>query len=759
MTFSVRYRSCLFTAVVLATGSSIVPLAYGAISIDFSDRNTTPMSASDTAGVVAKPNFKIAATPSSRTVTAGMSTTYKVAVGAVNGFVGTVRLSASGLPAGATASFSPATIAGSGNAILTVTTAENTTLNARALTISGTCDSLTHSASATLIVNAAATPDFSVISSPASQTVTAGGSVTYTVTAAAANGFAGVVSLSAIGLPAGATASFSPPTITGAGSSTLTVSTTAGTPQSTSTLTINGSSGALGHSAQASLIVNVVGNSLSVKSYGAVGDGVNDDTPSIQAAINALETQGGGTLLVPVGTYLLNSYSPSPHPWFFYNLRVGSNITIQADPGAKFLQGSSGRAPLPAGATEVGNNVLVFGSRNFVINTFQDPAYNGGFYSLQPTTAQSQSVTLSSASNVSHFKPGDYVVIYSATTGDVIPSESSQVTSVSPSGVIGLKYALARSFSSPVIANVTSLATVNVGVNNLIVQGTEPLNVNEVFGFTASGDTFTSDTSVGGSNAVGLILNDIRGFNFSHNVVNASGPVDAVEELPQRNSQDVVIDSNTFDVISVGTGEYGAHWTITGNTMTVHPNAANPVGVSFGGLDMVFSNNHVQGTSPTSIPLVEDAEDHPFAPWVGQIRILNNTFTCPAAGAACLKVSSADPVINNNQFNVTGAGTIGIQIEGPLPQSAQIMGNSITVQGGTAVVVNSPQVDNSTISCNTLTGPGQQGIYLSQPSAPQTGADIISGNTITGFVLPIDFDPTMHPGTAVNYSTSGCPGH
>jgi hypothetical protein len=64
------------------------------------------------------------------------------------------------------------------------------------------------------------------------------------------------------------------------------------------------------------------------------------------------------------------------------------------------------------------------------------------------------------------------------------------------------------------IANVTSLATVNVGVNGLIVQGTQPLNLNEVFGFTASGNTFTSVTSLEGSNSVGLTLNDIRGFQL-----------------------------------------------------------------------------------------------------------------------------------------------------------------------------------------------------------------------------------------------------
>src|SRR5271165_3785937 len=87
------------------------------------------------------------------------------------------------------------------------------------------------------------------------------------------------------------------------------------------------------------------GYTVNVKDLGAKGDGVSDDTVAIQGAINLLESRGGGILSVPSGTYLLNSYSPSPHPWFFYNIRVGSNVFIQGASGARFLQGPGGRAP------------------------------------------------------------------------------------------------------------------------------------------------------------------------------------------------------------------------------------------------------------------------------------------------------------------------------------------------------------------------------------------------------------------------------
>lgn len=46
---------------------------------------------------------------------------------------------------------------------------------------------------------------------------------------------------------------------------------------------------------------------VSVKDFGAVGDGVTDDTAAIQAAIDAVVTAGGGKVFVPRGKYLVSS--------------------------------------------------------------------------------------------------------------------------------------------------------------------------------------------------------------------------------------------------------------------------------------------------------------------------------------------------------------------------------------------------------------------------------------------------------------------
>jgi hypothetical protein len=100
------------------------------------------------------------------------------------------------------------------------------------------------------------TNDFSISASPSSQTVTAGGSTTYTVSTAVTSGSAESVSLSASGLPSGATASFSPASVTAGGSSTLTVSTTSGAATGTSNFTITGTAPSATHSTTAGLTIN-----------------------------------------------------------------------------------------------------------------------------------------------------------------------------------------------------------------------------------------------------------------------------------------------------------------------------------------------------------------------------------------------------------------------------------------------------------------------------------------------------------------------
>ena len=119
------------------------------------------------------------------------------------------------------------------------------------------CERLGPSALTNIGYDSSSCVDFSLSATPGSRTVTAGGDTSYTATVAPSQGFHSAVNLSVSGLPSGTTASFNPASISdGAGSSTLTVSTSGATPAGTYTLTISGASGSFSHSDVATLVVN-----------------------------------------------------------------------------------------------------------------------------------------------------------------------------------------------------------------------------------------------------------------------------------------------------------------------------------------------------------------------------------------------------------------------------------------------------------------------------------------------------------------------
>lgn len=200
------------------------------------------------------PDFTVSATPASQTVIAGNSTSYTVTVGAANGFTGSVSPSVAGLPSGASGSFNPASVTGSGTSTLTVSTATGTTTGSFPLTITGTSGSLAHSNTVTLVVNPPPVPDFSLSASPSSLTIIQGSNGVSTITVNPLNGYTGTVSLSASGLPSGVTDSFNPSSTTGTSTLTLTASSTATI--GTSTITITGTDGTLTHTTTISLTVN-----------------------------------------------------------------------------------------------------------------------------------------------------------------------------------------------------------------------------------------------------------------------------------------------------------------------------------------------------------------------------------------------------------------------------------------------------------------------------------------------------------------------
>ncbi len=100
-------------------------------------------------------DFGLSASPNSLSVTQAKTGTSTISVGALNGFTGSVALSASGLPAGVTASFSPASTTTSST--LTFTASSAATVGTSTVTITGTSGSLTHAVTIALTIASSST--------------------------------------------------------------------------------------------------------------------------------------------------------------------------------------------------------------------------------------------------------------------------------------------------------------------------------------------------------------------------------------------------------------------------------------------------------------------------------------------------------------------------------------------------------------------------------------------------------------------------
>src|SRR5262249_36913309 len=132
-------------------------------------------------------DFSMSVSPTSQTVAAGSSVTYTVSTMVTSGMAQNVTLSASGLPANVTASFSPPTVSAGQMSTMTLTAAANASAGTTNFTITGAGPSATHTTSAQVIITTT-TNDFKITVSPASQTVAAGSSTSFTVSTSVVSG-------------------------------------------------------------------------------------------------------------------------------------------------------------------------------------------------------------------------------------------------------------------------------------------------------------------------------------------------------------------------------------------------------------------------------------------------------------------------------------------------------------------------------------------------------------------------------------------
>jgi subtilase family serine protease len=201
------------------------------------------------APVSSSPSFTLSASPSSLSVLQGSNGSSTITSTVVDGFNSAVALTASGMPAGVTATFNPTSITGSGSSSLNLAVASTTATGTYTITVTGTGGGLTKTTTVSLTVTSPVTAGFTLTASPTSLSVTRRESGTVKITTAVSGSFDSAIALSASGEGSGTTISFSKTSIAapGSGTSTMTVKASRTATTGTFTVTVKATGGGITH--------------------------------------------------------------------------------------------------------------------------------------------------------------------------------------------------------------------------------------------------------------------------------------------------------------------------------------------------------------------------------------------------------------------------------------------------------------------------------------------------------------------------------
>lgn len=196
----------------LSTGTaslviSTLPVAANSITATYNGDGGLSSSTSSAVTVTVVPAFTLSSSAGTVTVNPGQSGSATITVAQASGFSGALTFSCSGLPSGASCTFTPNGTTHASVA-LTIATAASTPGGSTPITITATTGGsspLTNTTQITLAVE-----EFTLSANSSTITVVAGQSGSSNITVAPANGFSQALTFSCSGLPSGATCAFTP---------------------------------------------------------------------------------------------------------------------------------------------------------------------------------------------------------------------------------------------------------------------------------------------------------------------------------------------------------------------------------------------------------------------------------------------------------------------------------------------------------------------------------------------------------------------
>jgi uncharacterized membrane protein len=694
------------------------------------------------------PTFALSSSPGSLLLNPGSTVTSTVSLSPENGFTGSVELSASGLPAGVTASFSPAST--SSTSTLTLKASASAVQRPTGFTITGTSGSVAVSTQIPLLV-AAPTIGFYGL-----ETLNIGQNASTSIGfyAFGENGLTGNIQLSISGLPSGVTALFSPSVLTPQDEqTTLTLISSGTTPFGTNKLTITGTSGSVTATTTLTLIVNPPAFLIVGPMQVALGQGTTATFPvDVYQEYGSSGSVQLGTSGLPQGVTATISPNPANGQ---AELTISAGSAVPVGESKVTITGTSGKlsasTSFPLGIVTPTFQVssaesVAMGQGTAVsvpITITPEYGFNGSVtlavtglpkgvsaYVLPNPTTGNTSVSLVSSSAAA---PGTTEVTVTGTSGKQTSTTTFSLAVNAPSftvtspGALTLGQGTTASVTIPVSQGYGFIGIVNLAVSGLpsgvsASISPNPTTSNAVLTLTATGSAPLGTTSVTITGTSGKLTSTAT-FPLS------IGTADFVIQNPGNVTMGTGTTTLVYFPVTSENGFAGAvSLSISGLPKGVSASfSPNPANLTAANVQTVYltlasSNSVAFGTSALTITGTSGK--------VTATSAFSLTISPPSISILSLPdVSLGQGTVSSNSLSISGlrgfSGNIALSVSGlPSGVTASISPNPVTIPSGSSVV-------NSTL---TLTAATSAAVGVSSVTVTATSGKISS---TTVFLLAV----------------------
>lgn len=423
----------------------------------------------------------------------------------------------------------------------------------------------------------------------------------------------------------------------------------------------------------------VTGTSANVLDYGAVGDGVTDDRSAIQAAINAVNAAGGGTVLFPEPSVSYRTTAPITLYNFVSLVGQSRDTKIFRDfvNGFAFVAinqsyisienfwiysttpsvtSPSGGIGFQGGAYNRVNDVAVIGMRQYGVwlydssyNTVQNCGFSGWIGAYQQDSCDIAVLNESNWNTINNnkcFGGGDHGILVQDTYAGAQPTGNKVIgNTVGAHTAYGIAVYVTNNYN-------TKTQVINNEVQDIIGSSLSGASGAGIYIQSAGG------TICSGNTVSNCCISTTNFFTLAPACIGITSPA-GTPAYP------VIVSNNSLDSIRgpcIAAITNGGPVNIQGNTCTLNcaDATANPISIyASNSPRCTISNNIVNHTSPTPAISVLARS----AVIVNDTAILNNSVRASVFGIVVSRIDTA----THESLRM-----IGNYVEGPSTQSVQI---------------------------------------------------------------------------------------